>query len=116
MTPLCLNQLFEIIPNIFYTRQLDTANNLIDARVSGRKAIELLDKMYEGISYRGKRYKTYQNYMKDIDSKKEYHFYDVKKKRFKELFAQGVPIMEIAKIIEIPFQTLYKWRKVLGNT
>jgi len=98
-----------IIPIRYTSRKIKSAKNLYEIRFYGKYALAF------GVwLWKNKELPRY--YKQDIydtflqNNSPLYLKYDKILEQVKELIKQKMPIMEIAKTVKIPFQTIYKWR------
>lgn len=107
-----IEKCFDIIPIKGHVRK-HSSSNVYEIRWYGEKAIQFCDWLYENQSlYHGYKYDNYIAGKETFKNKNKYRYRIIKEKVLKDLQA-GVPNIEkYSKEINIPFQTIYKWRKV----
>jgi hypothetical protein len=84
--------------------------NCYEIRWYGKKAIKFCEWVYSNNSlYEGYKQNKFMDYLKTHTP--NFLKYEIKKEEVKKLLNDNIKVSEIVKITDIPFQTIYKWKK-----
>ncbi len=79
---------------------------------NGSKAIIFLNWIFSyNKIYKGKKYLIFNEYMSKLYKNTEKYKYDKKRSNVKKILKKEKNIIKIAQTLNIPFQTIYKWKK-----
>lgn len=105
-----INYIKEYIPNKYREVDIKRCKNLKEIVYSGRYAHRFLNWLYDDSElYKGKKFSIYENWL-TLDH--QFVRYDILKDKARLLYNQGINCMEIAKQIDVPFQTIYDWKNI----
>jgi hypothetical protein len=104
-----IKECIKYIPFKTTIREIKYAKNCFEARWNGERALDFCKWLYSTPNlYKGSKYNNYISFKKNYNP--VYKIYAPIKKRFFKLYKTNKSIMNISKIMNIPFQTLYEWR------
>ena len=104
-----ITQLNNIVPVKGYITDIKHTS-IYELRWTGKKAVLLGKWMYSNPVYtNSKKYNNYLNYINTITP--DYVKYDEIKKNVQSLLDSGYSAIQSANMVNIPFQTVYKWIK-----
>ena len=97
------------IPDGFKNKKIKRCKNLEEVRYTGKYAYGFLKWLYQNKTlYKSYKYDIFQDW---ISQNSNFLELNMKKKKAYKLYNSGTNCFQIAKKIDIPFQTIYKWRK-----
>jgi hypothetical protein len=104
-------EVVKILPNPpSSVREIKRVENCWEIRYNGKKAIKFGEWLFSNENlYKSKKYRIfaeYKNNFKPISDK-----YDILRDKAKRMFNKGKPVMVISDKLQIPFQTIYEWKK-----
>lgn len=102
-------ELNNVVPVSGYITKIERSS-IYELRWTGRKAVSIGNWIYTSPVYdNSPKYKKFLGYINTITP--DYVKYDIKKSKAQQLLNDGYSVKVTASMIEVPFQTIYKWIK-----
>jgi len=102
-------ELNKVVPVSGYITKIERSS-IYELRWTGRKAVSIGNWIYASpVHEDSPKYKKFLGYINTITP--DYAKYDIKKSKAQQLLNDGYSPITIASMIEVPFQSIYRWIK-----